>query len=246
VDETPDEDEQIGRDGGGDREPVEPHCGRLYSSLFTTRGLDVGARPTSPKADPGCYDRATVKLAGSVPVRSSSVTCWAALAVAFAVGLSAGCYETTPHRVEVAARVSSTDCAAAVRGVFAGAGYVQLPSPPRTWMLFSPRQTGAYSSQARSGSGVGVTYAGSEADPDDCHVMLEALSSDANCAGTEQLSGVSTMCGGKLDRTWPAECLVGPEMTCELTSAPSPDSDAAVDDLARRLRAALGPRTRVN
>jgi hypothetical protein len=160
--------------------------------------------------------------------------------------LSAGCYETTPHRVEVAGRVPSSDCAAAVRGVFAGAGFVQLPSPPRTWMLFAPRMSGTYSSLLESGSGVGVTFAGSEGAPDDCHVMLEALSSDASCAPMQTNMAGPATCGGRLDRTPMMPCPVASQLTCELTSAPGPDNDKAVDDLARRLRAALGPKSSVN
>jgi hypothetical protein len=160
--------------------------------------------------------------------------------------VSAGCYETTPHRVEVAARVASPDCAATVRGVFAGAGFVQLPSPPRTWMLFAPSGAGPSSSLRTSGAGVGVTFSGSEGQSDDCHVTLEALSSDASCPKSQSVGGGPVMCGGPVLRMAPAQCLVAPEMMCQLTSAPSPDNNAAVDDLARRLRVALGPKSRVD
>ena len=41
-------------------------------------------------------------------------------------------------------------------------------------------------------------------------------------------------------------CPVVPSIMCELTPAPGADNDAAVDELARRVQAALGPSGRVN
>jgi hypothetical protein len=177
-----------------------------------------------------------------------------ALSGALVVG-GAGCYETTPHRVEVAARVAPTDCADTIAGVFAGAGFVQLPAPPRTSMFFGPRISGAYSSLLRSRSGVGVNVTNAAGAEGECHVTIEALSPDAGCPGSEMRGGgppllcsvVRAPYGGTLTPTGDPACGVSaPPAFCELTSAPSPDNDAAVDELARRLRLALGPKSRVN
>ena len=195
-----------------------------------------------------------MKLAGSVPVRSPSVARSAAMAVALSVALSvslsAGCYETTPHRVEVAARVAAPDCTATIAGVFAGAGFVQLPSPTRMSMFFAPRGVGASRSGLGSIAGVSVTIADAAAVGGECRVTLEALSPDPSCpGGALSVGGRSALCdassGAGVSSALP-RCGSMPPMTCELTSAPGPDNDAAVDDLARRLRAALGPRSRVD
>jgi len=180
--------------------------------------------------------------------RSVTVT---ALSVVVAMG--AGCYETTPHRVEVASSAAASSCAATVASVFAGAGFVQLPAPAHTSMFFGPRMTGAYSSLLRSGSGVGVTMV-NDAAAGQCRLTLEALSADASCPGSElNPGGPPLLCpplfegpSGQGTVSGPSHCRPPPPEICELSSAPGPDNDAAVDELARRLRVALGPKNRVN
>jgi len=180
-----------------------------------------------------------------------------ALGSVLSLALSAGCYSMTPHRAQVAANANHHDCADAITDVFERSGFVQLPAPRKLSMLFGARMGGPYSSFLSTGSGVGVTIHNDEG-AGLCHVTLEALSPDVGCAGSDtgpsgtlncQVQGAPgapariSYTGGVTNQPF---CPVVPSTICELTSAPGADNDAAVDELARRLQAALGPSGRVN
>jgi hypothetical protein len=179
-----------------------------------------------------------------------------AAALALALGLAAGgCYSTTPHRAEISTPATKDACAAAIGDVFERAGYVQLPTRQGLSYLFGPRLSGAYSSFLLAGSGIGVTVSPIAAAEGTCHVTIEALSPDVGCpvaagplgCGTAQVVATNGPSGGRStvqDGTPP--CPVVPPAMCELTSAPGAGNDAAVDELARRLRATLGPSGAVN
>jgi hypothetical protein len=170
-----------------------------------------------------------------------------------AVSGSVGCYSTTPHRVQVATRAAPADCASAIKDVFARSGFVELPTPARLSMFFTPRTKGPYSSFLATGSGIGVTVR----DPKGagtCDVTLEALSPDVGCPGAASGPSGTLNCqresapseGSKYGASYTPACPVVPLVTCDLSSAPGEDNDAAVDELGRRLQAALGPRASVN
>jgi hypothetical protein len=159
----------------------------------------------------------------------------------------------------VVSRAPAPACVKAVEDVFVRSGFIQVQSPPNVSMLFSPRTVGPYSSFLGTGVGVGVTI--DRAGADACHVTLEALSADVNCA--EEHAPLS--CGGLGEvRTTAAlgvgppagpgairpnhladgpslRCPMMPSMMCTFSYAPGAENDAAVDELARRLRAQLGP-----
>jgi hypothetical protein len=180
-----------------------------------------------------------------------------ALVALSALVLDAGCYSLTPHRAEVARMAPASACSDvfndAVTDVFARSGFIQLPTPRNLSMLFAARTGGPYSSFLSTGAGVGVTVRHDDA-AGMCHVTLEALSPDVGCPGSDsgpsgtlncqrpgapqtvEAYGVSTQ----------APCPVVPLLACELSYAPGADNDAAVDELARRLQAALGSNGRVN
>jgi hypothetical protein len=175
-----------------------------------------------------------------------------ALLALVSLGLAFGCYSTTPHRVQVATQAEPVDCTNAITDVFSRSGFIQLPTPAHLSMLFAPRTSGPYSSFLSTGSGIGVTVKHDNA-AGTCHVTLEALSPDVDCPGSDsgpsgtlncQRPGAPTQ-GPSGDTNVPL-CPVVPVASCELTSAPGGDNDAAVDELGRRLRAALGPSSRVN
>jgi hypothetical protein len=175
------------------------------------------------------------------------------------VALAGGCYSTTPHRAQFATQATPKACSAAIGDFFANVGFVQLPTPPRLSMLFTARVSGPYTSFLRTGTGIGVTV--NEGGPaiETCSITLEALSPDISCT---DLNTSPTCVGppGAVSRdpisgtTSPTElrgnsvspCPIVAPVTCELSYAPGDDNDAAVDALARRLQAALGPGTRVN
>jgi hypothetical protein len=175
----------------------------------------------------------------------------------------AGCYATTPHKAEIASQASSqADCAEAVAQVFDRSGFVQLPTPANWSMFFAVRTTGPYTSFLRTGAGVGVNVNQAGEGAGTCHVTIEALSPDANCPeGHTPLTcdapngGIWTnaVVGGPFTqeaRPTPGAtrnlCPVVPPLSCEMSYAPGADNDAAVDELARRVRVALGPTARVD
>jgi hypothetical protein len=179
------------------------------------------------------------------------------------VGLALGCYSTTPHRVQVAnaTQTEPRECTRAITDVFSRAGFVQLPTPPHMSMFFAVRVSGPYTSFMRMGGGVGVTIAPTASVAGTCQVTLEALSPDVGCSDAFQpascldSSGQATM-NSVTGQVFPGPgghdivgglgpCPSVPSM-CMLSSAPGSDNDAAVDELARRLQAALGPRGVVN
>jgi len=170
------------------------------------------------------------------------------------LGISVGCYSTTPHRAQVAQKAAASDCADAVHDVFARSGFIQLPTPRNLSMLFGARTGGPYSSFLSTGSGVGVTVHHDDDAAGLCHVTLEALSPDAGCPGSDSGPSGTLNCQrqgippeppgyGGMTQT---PCPVVPPIACDLTSAPGAENDAAVDELARRVQAALGPSGRVN
>jgi hypothetical protein len=183
----------------------------------------------------------------------------AALA-ALALTLLVGCYSTTPHRAGVDVIAKPEACADIVRDVFARSAFIQIPGPPNLSMLFSPRMSGLYSPFLATGVGVGVVIA--QVDAATCHVTLEAVSPDVSCP---EMHGPLT-CGGMGQVRTPAVLGAGPEvprgdylsagpstrcptlppLTCSLSYAPGASNDAAVDELARRLRERLGPLARVD
>jgi hypothetical protein len=174
------------------------------------------------------------------------------------LGSSVGCYSTTPHRAQVARMVAASECADAISGVFARSGFIQLPTPRNLSMLFSARVGGPYSSFLSTGSGIGVTVHHDDDAQGFCHVTIEALSPDAGCAGDGTGPSGTLNCQRQGAPSTPAAlgygvsasndllCPVVPSLMCELTSAPGADNDAAVDELARRVQAALSPSGRVN
>jgi hypothetical protein len=170
--------------------------------------------------------------------------------------LTAGCYSSTPHRAQASTAVAQANCARTVSTVFANSGFIQVPPPPNVSMLFTPRIGGPYTSFLRTGAGVGVTL-NQNAAPS-CRVTIEALSPDSSCV----FMGPPLLCSA---RTGPvAMDQVTGEMTplhdgslsipacpatvqlCQLSYAPGEDNDAAVDELARRVQAALGAPVHVN
>jgi hypothetical protein len=159
----------------------------------------------------------------------------------FVCGANAACYEATPHRVVVTSHVRDTNCAAAVAKVFARSGFIQLPTPPRLSMFFGARVSGPYSSLLKSGAGIGVTFENDDARAG-CRVALEALSPDVSCPGAEM--GPDGFPGCRRQGMLPEPpfssterpCPTTPATACELTPARSPDNDAAVDEIARRLQ----------
>ncbi len=181
----------------------------------------------------------------------------AALIAPVSLVLALGCYSTTPHRVQIASKATPKDCANAISDVFTRSGFIQLPTPPKVTMFFAARMGGPYSSFLSTGSGVGVTLHHEQSDESICHVTLEALSPDVGCPGSETGSSGTLSCRrpgapgrpGGLARNGASDealCPLVPGPLCEMSYAPGEDNDAAVDELARRLQAALGPSGRVN
>ena len=162
--------------------------------------------------------------------------------VVAAMTFFAGCYMTTPHRVEVASGAERPVCEAAVDDVFTRAGFVPMASPRGYNAFFTPRGGSNELRRLRVASGIGVIVSGDDGSGKGCRVILEALSTDGACADEEpywcaepslQLSPTSYPCPGELS-------------TCEMTSSTNSKSDALVDDLGRKLRAALNADPRVN
>jgi hypothetical protein len=175
-----------------------------------------------------------------------------ALLALTSLGLAVGCYSTTPHRVQVATWGAPVNCANAIDAVFSRSGYVQGPTPPHASVFFTPRTQGPYTSFLPMGTGVAVLIHDDDGKGT-CHLTLEALSSDATCAanesgpsGTMHCLGTSPPGAPSYGSGIPGACAVVPQQVCELTSAPSTENDATVDELARRLARALGPSGRVN
>jgi hypothetical protein len=206
------------------------------------------------------YREVVVAPQGRVtPTRRQAAARAFALGVAFVfVGSLGGCYSTTPHRAEIATPATANVCAAAVRRLFAESSYVQLPSPPHVSMFFAPRMRGPYTAFLEFGTGVGVTINADAAAAGTCRVTIEALSPDAGCgnnygspsmlscqdARANPFVGPPPVAAGGQANVMP--CPVTPPLACELSYAPGAENDAAVDELARRLQAALGPQARVN
>jgi len=168
--------------------------------------------------------------------------------------LGLGCYSTTPHRAQVESVATPQECSTAIADVFARSGFVQLPTPHDWSMFFGPRLGGPYSSFLATGSGIGVDIRTDVQHMGACHVTLEALSPDIGCQGSESGPSGTLNCrradmpadGNGLAPSTTRMCPVVPSMMCELSSARSDDNDAAVDELARRLRAVLDPSARVD
>jgi hypothetical protein len=173
--------------------------------------------------------------------------------VLLGLGLGA-CYSTTPHRAQVATPAAPRACADAVSSVFARSGFVQLPTPPRLSMFFGPRMSGPYSSTLTAGTGVGVTIDPAALADGTCHVTLEPLSPDVNCVGTSPApfscrkpeSPEPRGSWWSRDNEPPVLCPITQTPICDLSYAPGADNDAAVDELARRVRETLGPKDKVN
>jgi hypothetical protein len=171
------------------------------------------------------------------------------------LALLAGCYATTPHRAEVTAPRERAVCDSAVGDVMTRAGLVPLTPPPRYSMLFGPRTStpsAAPDKPALTGIGVVVREAARGADRG-CSVTLEAVSTDASCPTVEppecytQYTRAPSQFGtppysAAGSSNAPGACGLGP-LTCEMGEVPGLES--TVDDLARRVRDALGPTARV-
>ena len=123
-------------------------------------------------------------------------------------------------------------------------------------MFFAARTGGPYNSFLTTGSGVGVTLRQENGDDGTCRVTIEALSPDPSCS---DVHGPFACQGGAMDATTGAvvvatagngsgspPCPIVRPLICDLTSAPSTDNNAAVDELARRVQVALGSSGRVN
>ncbi|HEX4404263.1 MAG TPA: hypothetical protein VH560_05510 [Polyangia bacterium] len=174
--------------------------------------------------------------------------------------LGVGCYSTTPHRAQVASAAAPKECSAAIVDVFTRSGFIQLPTPLNLSMLFGPRIAGQYTSFMRTGAGVGVTIA-PLAPGGECHVTLEALSPDVTCpaafgnlscdgtSGSVAMNAVNgdtyPMAASRMG-TSSGPCPMSAPLMCDLSYAPGEDNDAAVDELARRLRVALSPAARLD
>jgi hypothetical protein len=183
------------------------------------------------------------------PKAPRTARCALAALVLLAVGPTA-CYSTTPHRAQVAAVAAPRDCADAITDVFARSGFVQLPTPSNLSMFFSPRMNGPYSAFLVTGTGVGVTIDPAGQGGRDCRMTIEALSADVNCADEhlpKTCGGVAApMVGSSPNVNGMPRCSVTAPVGCPMSYAPGADNDAAVDELARRLRERLGPRASVN
>jgi hypothetical protein len=169
--------------------------------------------------------------------------------------LGAGCYSTTPYRAQVESVAAPKQCMAAIADVFARSGFIQLPTPQNWSMFFGPRVGGPYSSFLATGSGIGVNVQTDAAHTGACHVTLEALSPDIDCPGSQNGPSGTLNCrradmpadgANGVGPSGTPMCPIVPSMMCELSSARGDDNDAAVDELARRVRAALSPPTRVD
>jgi len=185
----------------------------------------------------------------------------AVLVAAASLGLAAGCYSTTPHRAQVATKALEGSCSDAVADVLARSGFIQLPTPVNLSMLFSARVDGPYNSFLRTGTGVGVTLHEGEYGRGSCDVTIEALSPDPSCSSTlsidclEQgglINSMNPVTGAKVPgANGPPSATILPmcpllPIACELSYAPGPENDAAVDELARRVQEALGANGRAS
>ncbi|HVZ74654.1 MAG TPA: hypothetical protein VHJ20_19865 [Polyangia bacterium] len=160
-----------------------------------------------------------------------------------ALALAAGCYSTTPHRAEVRTAATDDSCRTAVADVFEAAGMVRRPPPPGQSLFYGPRLAPSNGSREMSGAGIGVTVAEGELAAGRCHVTLEALAPDSSCPP----GAVAPLAAGT--GPWALPPVVTspiPPQSCEITYAPGNDNDAAVDELARRLREALGAHAQVD
>jgi hypothetical protein len=179
----------------------------------------------------------------------------ATLAIAW-LGLGAGCYSTTPHRVQVAAGAKPRDCSATIADVFARSGFIQLSAPKDVSMFFGARTSGPYSSFLTTGAGVGVTIDSASAAAGFCSVTIEAMSPDASCSDAH----VPLACGGGAmdpvtgtrfavsngNASGLPPCPIVGSLACSFSNAPGDENDAAVDELARRVRVALDGEGEVN
>jgi hypothetical protein len=172
-----------------------------------------------------------------------------------AVMIGAGCYSTTPHKAQVAAIAMPRTCVSAIADVFAKSGFVQLPTPPDLSMFFTARTSGPYSSFLRTGTGVGVKLDAATDGAGTCNVTIEALSPDVDCPDAhaplaciapgkgpimmDPISGMPLTPTMRNGGGMPACPNMG-TFACRLSYAPGEENDAAVDELARRVRVALG------
>lgn len=170
-------------------------------------------------------------------------------AAAAAIGVWAlvtGCYATTPHRPEVQGFAARPACMAAIDDVFTRAAFVPRQTPAGYTAFFAPRMGVSQTRSQWADIGIGVVVSSSPAgEGGSCRVVLEALAmNDGTCSADESNLG----CALPDPRVGPTvmACPVSLITTCPMTSAPSPTNDALVDDLARRLREALGPNASVS
>jgi hypothetical protein len=163
----------------------------------------------------------------------------AAVAVLVCAVTTGACYSTTPHRAEIASPAPSHDCLSAVANVFEDAGYVRRSPPPGLSFFYGP----PFVSSRVSESGIGVTVPQDELEQGRCHVILEALSPDASCSPAAE---ASLTAGTGAWAVPPRLVSPPPPRACNLSYAPGAENDAAVDDLARRLRIALGATAQVD
>jgi hypothetical protein len=140
-----------------------------------------------------------------------------------------------------------------VGDVFTRAGWVLLPPPPGLTYLFAPRTTGPFFAKLRTGSAISVTLT-QEGDADDsvCRVVVEAVAPDPSCPEDEpieclnpNLPMASAPPPASDSTNYSMQCRPWPPM-CPFTAAPTPQNDAMVDELARRIRTALGETGHVN
>jgi hypothetical protein len=160
------------------------------------------------------------------------------------LGLASGCYSLTPHQAQVSSNVAPRACSSAVADVFAQSGFVQVSTPPTMSMLFTARTSDQYSTFLPTNTAVGVTLR-QGLGADTCEVTIQAVSQDVSCPGSLNGSAHSS----NFERTAPPnEVMVPsvPQHACVMTYAPSARNDAAVDELARRVRVALNGEARVN
>jgi hypothetical protein len=164
---------------------------------------------------------------------------WGAAPILAAVGLVAGCYATAPRRVVIAAPAWSRDCTETVAGVFTRAGYVPMPTPQGYTAFYAAREGSNQLRRERVARGIGILVT---RDAEGCRVVLEALSTDGACLDEE-----AYWCGLPDPRVGPTfmPCPLW-QSFCEMTPTPAIERDTSFDDLARKVRVALGAEPRVD
>jgi hypothetical protein len=173
-----------------------------------------------------------------------------ALALA-SLGVTSGCYSSTPHRVQIVSGATPNECWSVVGAVFTDAGFSRkMPTPPNLSMLFGARTSNPDGFGVRTSSAVGVMIRDGAPSGPSCKVTLEMISPDVDCTASVNLgAGVATCQPPSSAQPSPPlssgqylvpVCPPTPVHNCKLSYAPGAENDAAADELARRVQVALG------